>query len=317
MSVLSTFLQNLRNFGLEYYDRYYSTYPGVVTDVADPDQRGRIKVKVPSILGEEELVQWVIPISNPLAGSQTGAFFPPYVGDIVQVMFEHGDIDFPFYIGGFWAQGELPEAFTADYPNVRGFQFKSGQKILVNETEGKLQLSLVNANGGFIIIDDTADKEGIYIQHKNGSLMQFQKTGSIVMTTPKGNMVFLDEEEGAVTLKSAAGGLLTVKEDMTLGDQTGKNIVSFSKDSVNILADKNVNISAVNVNLEAGAINLGKGASFHAVIYENLKSIFDSHIHPTAVGPSGPALPPNTMALMELNPATSAKASSVKIKGNL
>lgn len=317
MNPISTFLQNLRNFGIEFYSRYYSSYPGIVTDVLDPDQRGRIKVKVPSILGEAELAQWVIPISNPLAGSQTGAFFPPYVGDVVQVMFEFGDIDYPFYIGGFWAQGELPEAFTSDYPNVKGFQFKSGQKILVNETEGKLQLSLVNSDGGFIIIDDTADKEGIYIQHKNGSLMQFQKTGSIVMTTPKGNMIFLDEEEGAVTLKSAAGGLLTVKEDMTLGDQTGKNIVSFSKDSVNILAEKNVNISAVNVNLEAGAINLGKSASFHSVIYENLKTVFEGHNHASAVGPTSPPIPPNTLSLMELNPATSAKAASVKIKGNL
>jgi hypothetical protein len=288
-----------------------------VLDVADPEQRGRIKIKVPSIFGEQELSQWVLPISNPLSGPQSGAFFPPYVGDVVMVMFDHGDLDYPFYIGGFWAQGELPEAFISDYPNVRGFNFRSGQKILINETEGKLQLSLVNADGGFIIIDDTADKEGIYIQHKNGSLMQLQKTGSIVMTTPKGNMLFLDEEEGAVTLKSASGGLLTVKEDMTLGDKTGKNIVSFSKDSVNILASTNVNLNATNVNLEAGAINLGKGASFHAVIYENLKTLFDGHIHPTAVGPSGPALPPNTMALSELNPALSAKASSVKIKGNL
>ena len=164
------FLQNLRNFGLEYFNRYYSVYPGIVTDVSnDPDQRGRIKVKMPTLFGEQEIAQWVLPIANPMAGAKTGAFFPPYLGDTVLILFDHGDLDYPFYIGGFWAQEEMPDSFKESYSNIRGYEFKSGQKILVNETEGKIQIKLSNDDTAFIKIDNTDGAEGIYIEHSGKS----------------------------------------------------------------------------------------------------------------------------------------------------
>ncbi len=317
MSSLGAFLQNLRNFGLEYFGRYYSLYPAKVVSVLDPEKRGRVKVQMLSLLKDQILPQWVLPVSAPLAGKSTGSFFPPYEGEVIQILFDHGDLNYPFYIGGFWAKDELPQAMAGeDYPNVKGFAFKSGQKLLVNETPEKLSISLINADGGFFVIDDTKEKEGIFVQHKNGALLQLQTNGSIVMTTPKGNMIYLNEQTGEVTLKSAAGGMLTVGEAMTVGDSSGKNFVNFSKDSVNVVSSQSVNVNAPRVNLEAGQVRLGKGASLHAVIYERLKSIFDAHTHATVMGPSGPPLPPNTMGISEGIPSRSVKAGSIKIKGN-
>lgn len=175
------FLQNLRLFGLEFYNRYYSVYPAIVTDVAnDPDQRGRIKVKMPSLFGEQELAQWVLPVSNPMAGANTGAFFPPYLGDTVFIIFDHGDLNFPFYIGGFWATEELSADFKTDYSNVRGYQFKSGQKILVNEAEGKISIQLSNDDTAFIRIDNTDGKEGITIEHSGKSSSAVTVTAPVV-----------------------------------------------------------------------------------------------------------------------------------------
>ena len=34
-------------------DRFYGKYEGVVTDTADPKKIGRIRAKVPAVLGEE------------------------------------------------------------------------------------------------------------------------------------------------------------------------------------------------------------------------------------------------------------------------
>ncbi len=135
------FLEKLRRFGLEYFGRYYSIYDGLVTDVDDPEKRGRIRVQVPSILGEgEELAQWVLPYVRDLAGNKSGSFFPPDVGDLVKIGFDHGHIEYPYYVGGYWAQNELDSGFTEGYPKVRGWTFKSGQKILVDGNTDKLKI---------------------------------------------------------------------------------------------------------------------------------------------------------------------------------
>ena len=133
MNILGEFIRNIREFGLEHFNRFYSVYPGVVLDINDPEKRGRIKVKVPQIYGDKAIASWADPASKDLAGKGHGEFFPPYVGDYVHVAFEMGDIRFPIYYGGYYARSELPSDFTSGYGNVRGWVFKSGQKILVDE----------------------------------------------------------------------------------------------------------------------------------------------------------------------------------------
>lgn len=312
------FLERLRKLGLEFYNRYYSTYPGIVVNNKDPEKRGRIKVRVPSLMGSPPLAQWVDPMGNALAGKNTGAFFPPYIGDVVDVMFERGDINFPKYMGGFWAKGEMPKAFTSDYPNVKGWTFKSGQKVLVTETPGKMQVSVMNGDtGAFLVLDDTKGKEGVYLTHAKGSQIQIQKDGSIVLATYDGGMLFINTAKKETTLKSADGTFFTVGKKMAFADSTGKQIISFTDKTVEITASSDVILTAKNVNIKSGNVALGDGADDHATIYEKLASIFDGHIHGSAMGPTTPPMPPNTMAITENNPVMSAKAKYVTIKGNL
>ena len=103
---------------------------------------------------------------------------------------------------------------------------------------------------------------------------------------------------------------------ITISEKKGKSVISINDSQVQITADKAI-IQSKEATLNAGAVNLGTGATFTAVIYETMKAIFDAHIHATAVGPSGPPLPPNTMSLMELSPVTSAQAKYIKLRGNI
>lgn len=318
MNFFVQFLETLKNIGLEFYGRYYSLYPGIVVDNKDPEKRGRIKVKMPSILNGETLVQWAVPMGANLAGKGTGSFFPPYIGDVVDVMFEHGDLDFPVYVGGFWATAELPEAFKNGYPNVKGWVFKSGQKILVSEVSGKTQVSILNGeNGAFFVMDDTAGKEAIYLTHKLGSTIQIQKNGSITLATYDGGMLFINTEKKETTLKSADGTFFTVGKKMAFADSSGKQIISFTDKTIEITASEDVILTAKNVNVNAGTVTLGKGADDHAAIYEKVADIFDNHVHLTVMGPSDKPFIPNTFALTENIPTKSAKARYVKVKSGL
>ena len=90
--------------------RYFGKYRGTVSDNADPTSRGRLKVRVPAVLGEAEV--WAMPCV-PYAGDGVGFYALPEPGTGVWVEFEAGDPSYPIWSGCFWADGELPDASDA------------------------------------------------------------------------------------------------------------------------------------------------------------------------------------------------------------
>jgi uncharacterized protein involved in type VI secretion and phage assembly len=91
-------------------NRYFGKYRGTVTDNADPTSRGRLKVKVPAVLGDLE--SWAMPCV-PYAGAGVGFYSLPEPGTGVWVEFEGGDPSYPVWTGCFWADNELPDESDA------------------------------------------------------------------------------------------------------------------------------------------------------------------------------------------------------------
>ena len=89
--------------------RYYGKYRGSVADNADPTNRGRLRVRVPSVLGALEV--WAMPCV-PYAGAGVGFYSLPEPGTNIWVEFEAGDPSFPVWVGCFWGDGELPTDAT-------------------------------------------------------------------------------------------------------------------------------------------------------------------------------------------------------------
>src|SRR2546427_1710363 len=88
---------------LEYLrTHYFGKYRGTVSDNDDPTARGRIKLKVPAILGDLEV--WAMPCV-PYAGDQVGFYSLPPAGAAVWVEFEGGDPSYAIWAGCFWADG--------------------------------------------------------------------------------------------------------------------------------------------------------------------------------------------------------------------
>jgi uncharacterized protein involved in type VI secretion and phage assembly len=85
---------------------FFGKYRGTVSDNSDPTNRGRIKVKVPAVLGSVE--SWAMPCV-PYAGQGVGFYSLPASGTGVWVEFEAGDPSYPIWTGCFWGDGELPD----------------------------------------------------------------------------------------------------------------------------------------------------------------------------------------------------------------
>lgn len=119
-----------------------------MTNNVDPQQQGRIRARVPSVLGDRE-TGWALPCS-PYAGNGVGFFFIPDVDSKVWIEFEAGNIEAPIWSGGFWGIGEAPnmpalaetkiiKTSTAtvkldDMPGVGGITIEttSGMKIVMD-----------------------------------------------------------------------------------------------------------------------------------------------------------------------------------------
>jgi uncharacterized protein involved in type VI secretion and phage assembly len=124
---------------------YFGKYRGTVSDNADPTTRGRLKVKVPSVLGDLEL--WAMPCV-PYAGSQVGFFTLPETGTGVWVEFEAGDPSYPVWTGFFWGDNDLPSEATGASAKVwktggmtMTIDDDAGEITIVNQSEAKITMA--------------------------------------------------------------------------------------------------------------------------------------------------------------------------------
>lgn len=155
-------------------EKHFGKYRGMVINNIDPEQRGRLLVQVPDILGLGTS-SWAMPCV-PMAGPQMGAYFVPLIGSGVWVEFEGGNPDYPIWAGGFWGSAaEVPALAFAGIPASPNIVLQTtGQNsLVVSDLPGPTGgIMLKSPTGASIIVNDT----GIYIQNGKGA--------SIVMAGP-------------------------------------------------------------------------------------------------------------------------------------
>ena len=121
--------------------RFYGKYRGLVTDVEDPEQLGRIRARVPEVLGDVES-PWALPCA-PYAGENIGWYAIPRVGSGVWIEFEAGDPARPIWSGAWWAQNELPEdeSGAAASPPLKIMRSEEGLMLALDDGGQKITLS--------------------------------------------------------------------------------------------------------------------------------------------------------------------------------
>ncbi|HEX6623151.1 MAG TPA: phage baseplate assembly protein V [Pyrinomonadaceae bacterium] len=116
-------------------DRFYGKYRGLVTNVDDPDNLGRITAQVPEVFEEEE-TPWAMPVV-PFAGSGHGLVLLPEVGDGVWIEFESGDPSRPLWTGCWWGDGEMPDPGGT---RTRVLATTAGHKLVLDDAGDEVKL---------------------------------------------------------------------------------------------------------------------------------------------------------------------------------
>ena len=133
---------------------FYGKYRGVVTDVNDPLMTGRIRARVPDVLGDQQS-GWALPCA-PFGGSGVGFFALPTVDAGVWIEFEHGDPDYPIWAGCWWGSAaEVPPLLLAPPYKKLMIVTEGSQTILLDDTPGVGGITLETSGGQKIALTPT------------------------------------------------------------------------------------------------------------------------------------------------------------------
>jgi uncharacterized protein involved in type VI secretion and phage assembly len=210
---------------------------GIVTNNNDPDGWGRVKVKLPTMPGNDES-NWAR-LVTPMAGNGMGIQFIPEVNDEVLVTFEYGDINRPFVIGSLWNGKDKPPEGNGD----------------VVSSTGKVEKRIIRSRSGHtILLDDSDGKENISIvdKTKKNTFQIDSKSNSVLIKTQGGHQIVLDGSSG--------------QEKIDIIDKTGKNSVKIDsmQNSISVESGMQLKLKAQNIEIDAGAsMKIKAGASMN------------------------------------------------------
>jgi uncharacterized protein involved in type VI secretion and phage assembly len=174
---------------------------GTVTNNKDKDGLNRVQVKLPWI-GNGEEGPWAR-VVMPMAGNNRGLYFLPDPGDEVLVLFDRGDVRFPYVIGALWNGKDKAPANNDDGSNnLRIIRSRSGHVVSFNDEPGKEAFTIVDASGKNSILIDTA---------KNAITITSDK--DIALAAPNGKVTISAK---TIDIKASSDGTFTSGGKMTV-----------------------------------------------------------------------------------------------------
>lgn len=191
---------------------------GIVVDNKDPEGLGRVRVRFPS-LSDSMLGTWAR-VASPMAGPQYGVVFLPEINDEVLVVFEAGDIRYPYVLGALWNVKQKPPVVNDNgQNNIRLIESRSGHKVRMDDTKGAEKIEIIDKSGKSSLTFDVAKKR-----------ITLHSEMDIVLDAPNG-----DIKLNAKTVHVAATGAASIKGKggLTLDGSPGKSVLKGTTVDIN------------------------------------------------------------------------------------
>jgi uncharacterized protein involved in type VI secretion and phage assembly len=226
----STLYSLLPNYDPASAGREYGTVIGLVTNIKDPDNKGKVKVKFPWLSDTIES-EWARVVS-PMAGASRGIMFLPEVNDEVLVAFEQGDLTRPYILGALWNGKDAPPL---------------GAEV---QSNGQIEQRIIKTRVGHqIILVDKAGSESIKIVDKTGK-------NSIFIDSVKNDIAI--EAEGNISLTAKGKITLSAQMDVMIESKTGKATIKGTS-GVSVTTPANLELKGSVVQLQGSGPVTVKG----------------------------------------------------------
>jgi len=284
--------------------RFYGKYRGLVVDNADPQKLGRLKVKVPAVLGSEVVTGWAMPCVAYGGMADTGLFCIPEIDAGVWVEFEEGDPEYPIWSGTFWSEPDGSEAPTPvdaegsaeeevqDPPTRKIFKTVKGHTIQLEDGDGD----------EMIIIHDGVNGHRVVMNADGVKVTDGQQAHEITLSA---DGVLIHDGANSQDVVMDASGIAI----------TDKNSNSITMDAQGLHCQDG-NGNTLNMDAMSGAA--GPGAAFHSgshrVCLDGLITWLLSHQHVGNMGAPTPLFPASIVDLTVAQSPAPTGILSTKIK---
>lgn len=214
--------------------QHHGKYRGFVVDNEDPEDLGRLKVKVPSLLGNEVVTGWALPCLPYGGAADQGMLFIPEVEAGVWIEFEEGDLEFPVWVGTFWSkpgdESELPKPNDTEGVGESDVQSPVTRKIIktlkghtiqLEDKDGEEMVTVVQVSDDAKRNVITMNSDGITVLQRidddNSNRIEMTDSG-IKLTDFTDNVIDMNDSAFTLTAKvaftiDASGQAVEVKAD--------------------------------------------------------------------------------------------------------
>lgn len=256
--------------------QYLGKYRGFVQDNKDPERRGRLKVSVPTVLGDTT-TDWILPCFPYGGGAGFGWLSVPPSESQVVVEFLEGDISSPMWTGTFWRTAEeVPED--------------------ISEGDDPTTTLLRTESGHVLCFEDKDDSTQITMRSSKEAVIDMNHDGSIALTGSDGGTVTLDSKAGTLTVADANNNTLTMSSGGIEASDGNGNTISTSQSGVEV--------SSTTIKISGSSVTVGTGSAEPLIKGSTFLSLFNAHTHnATALG--SPTTPP----LIPLSPSVLTTAT--------
>lgn len=137
--------------------QYFGKYRAFVRDTADPDDRGRVRLEIPAVLGPGPSCWsgWAWPCLPWGGMPDAGMYFVPPVGATVWAEFEAGDPRHPIWTG-VWYGGQVGEQPTEGRGGTKThvlFKSLSGHTITLSDRGGEESIAIRDSAGQVFLME--------------------------------------------------------------------------------------------------------------------------------------------------------------------
>jgi uncharacterized protein involved in type VI secretion and phage assembly len=231
---MTTFLMDERDVAVE-RKRLYGLYPAEVTDNKDPDNQGRVRIKLPWSPDSDKGYEAWARLATFMAGPSRGSWFIPDPADEVLVGFEGGDPRRPYVVGALWNGTDAPP----ESMDGAGNNFKK---------------SITSRNNIRVTLDDTDGQESVTIETPGGQTVVLRDgPGSIEASDSNGNSIRM--EPAGITIRASAKVTLQATQVEVNAGMVSVN-AGLSKFSGVVKADTVITNSIISASYSPGAGNI-------------------------------------------------------------
>ncbi len=204
---------------------------GIVTDLKDPDNMGKVKVKL--MWQEGEATTPYLRVLTPNAGvygdgskKTRGHFFTPEVNDYVVVGFTQNDPDRPFVMGALPHGKAISSSESTEKNNVKSISTRNGNIISFTDKDKENIIKIQTDDTNYI---------SIHLKDKDGTVQIFSS-----------KVIEVNSKE-SIIVKS--GDKIEVQGDKTISVKSEKITIE-ATDTITLKANKKVEIKAADVTIE-------------------------------------------------------------------